>query len=116
MNSYLLIIFIILLILIFLYKIQKENYNLFNYSTPVVSAFQDYHWYTPSNPNLGFAPAVHFVSPSRRECLNFIRTHYSDPNEQFTKFIECLQNVSSKVRIKNLPIQSPGIGEEYRYL
>lgn len=101
------VILVIIILILYLTSID-ENYI----PTPVVSKYQDYSWLNTLNPNIGFAPAVHFERPSKKECLEFVKDNYSNPDEAFTKFIECLQNATSKVWIKNLPIQSPGIGEE----
>ncbi len=106
------LIFITLLITIVLFISTSEYYI----PPLVVSPTQTYEWVTEGNPNLGFAPATRFIPPSRKECLQWINANNMNPDEAFTKFIECVQNVSSKVWIKNLPIQSPGVSsEEYRY-
>ncbi len=113
MNLYILLLLFILFIISISILIVKNKELFYNYlSAPVVSKYQNYDWYTISNPNLGFAPAVHFMPPSRKECLQWINQNFTNPDEAYTKFIECLQNVSSKVWIKNLPIQSPGTGEQ----
>jgi hypothetical protein len=106
------ILFLLIVTIIIILLILKNNEYYGYIPTPVVSKYQNYDWYNIFNPNLGFAPAVHFVAPSRRECLQFVNQNFTNPDEAYTKFIECLQNVSSKVWIKNLPIQSPGTGEE----
>ena len=117
-NLYKTILLVILLLITFILYSFKSKSDEYYIPTPVVASDQDYSWYTLGNPNLAFAPAVHFKPPSRRDCLRFVKFNYKNPDEQYTKFIECLQNVSSKVRIKNLPISSPGVGgeEEFRYL
>ncbi len=113
-STILLIILLLITFILLYFKYKNKEYYI---PTPVVSPFQDFSWYTIANPNLAFAPAVHFQPPSRRDCLRFVKRNFKNPDEQFTKFIECLQNVSSKVRIKNLPISSPGVGgEQYRYI
>jgi hypothetical protein len=111
-NIVLTLFFIIALISIVLFLSTSEYYN----PPPVVSSSQTYEWVTEGNPNIGFAPATRFIPPSRKECLKWVQANNMNPDEAFTKFIECVQNVSSKVWIKNLPIQSPGVSsEEYRY-
>ncbi len=107
---YIIITILIIIIIITLYILTNNEYYYY-IPTPVVSQYQNYDWYNINNPNLGFAPAVHFVPPSQRECLQFVNQNFTNPDEAYTKLIECLQNVSSKVRRKNLPIQSPGTGE-----
>ena len=99
---------LLLLLLLILFILSNSEYYI---PTPVVSRYQNYDWYNINNPNIGFAPAVHFIPPGRRECLQFVNQNFTNPDEAYTKLIECLQNVTSKVRIKNLPIQSPGTGE-----
>jgi len=119
----LIILYIILFLFALVYLYHKYNINkkiesYYKYiPAPVVSEFQNYDWFVPSNPNIGFAPAVHFTPPSRKECLKWINQNFNNPDEAYSKFIECLQNITSKVWIKNLPIQSPGVGgeEEFKY-
>jgi len=109
------IVLIILLILSLIIVIRNKEYldlTIGYKPPPMLSKYQNYDWYTISNPNIGFAPAVHLMSPSRQECLNWINDNFSNPDEAYTKFIECLQNITSKVKIKNLPIQSPGTEQE----
>ena len=104
-------ILLLILSLITLYILSNNEYYYY-IPTPVVSEYQNYDWNTISNPNIGFAPAVHFMPPSKQECLQFVNQNFTNPDEAYTKLIECLQNVTSKVWRKNLPIQSPGTGEE----
>jgi hypothetical protein len=109
---------LLLLILFFSFNICLTSKNMLEsyIPTPVVSEYQNYDWVVPSNPNLGFAPAVRFVPPSKQECIKFVDQNFENPDEAFSKFIECLQNATSKVWIKNLPISSPGVGgEEFKF-
>ena len=103
----------ILLLLIYIFYKSLEYYTYI--PTPVVSKSQTYNWYTESNPNLAFAPAVHFVKPDLKECLEFVEKHYDNLDERFTKLIECIQNRSCAPRRKNLPISSPGTGEYFYF-
>ena len=110
-NQILSLLFITILISITLFITTNEYYI----PPPVVSESQTYEWNVESNPNIGFAPATRFIPPSRKDCLKWLSVQDINPDEAYTKFIECVQNISSKVWIKNLPIQSPGISSEYFY-
>jgi hypothetical protein len=107
-------LFAILLVLINIteYFSTSED-GLMKLSTPVVSQDQDWSWFVASNPNLNFAPAVHFQKPSFNECVEFVNKNYDNPDERNTKLIECLQNVSGAVRRRNMSITSPGTGEYF---
>jgi hypothetical protein len=107
--------FIFSLTLVILFIIHKLNEYYTYVPTPVVSESQNYNWYTAGNPNLAFAPAVHFVKPDLKECLKFVEKHYDNLDERFTKLIECIQNRSGAPRRKNLPISSPGTGEYFYF-
>ena len=113
MNNSLLSLFFLILFIIIILFISSSEY----YIPPlVVSPSQTYEWVVPGNPNLGFAPATRFIRPGRKDCLRWIYYNNMSPEEAEAKFIECVQNVFSKVWIKNLPIQSPGVSsEEFNY-
>lgn len=108
-------LFLILIISLTIYIIYKYHEYYKYIPTPVVSESQTYNWYTESNPNLAFAPAVHFVKPDLKECLKFVEKNYDNLDERFTKLIECIQNRSGAPRRKNLPISSPGTGEYFYF-
>ena len=68
------LLLLLLLLLLILFILSNSEYYI---PTPVVSRYQNYDWYNINNPNIGFAPAVHFIPPSRRECLQFVNQNLS---------------------------------------
>ena len=112
-NILLIIVVIFILILFTCYKMNKDIEDYI--PPPIVSKYQNYNWYNIFNPNIGFAPAVHFINPSKEECIEWSKNNFSNSDEAYVKMIECMQNSGSRVKIKNLPISSPGIGEEFQF-
>ncbi len=93
-------ILLLVIVAILLFKISKsDEYYI---PAPVVSQTQDYSWAIPGNPSIGFAPATHLIRPSRKECSDWVRKNFTNPDEAYSEWIECLQNGGMRVWTNNM--------------